>query len=301
MIRIAFLTGAAVLATACPAGAQALYHCVLDGQVAAPDQRVSFEIAIKPDGEFASIIFRAANGTAYDRGKQYDGKNSQDGNGQHYWTGTLGTNPNVAIVGSLSRKGNRLVYSETISDSVLGNVQITSTCKPIVEWPASSLIGSLCRACVRQVQSQSYRTKKCNWPHRRWPSDCSLPNFQPFDHVRYFPKPIGHAGRRPLPVLAMFSHLRYHPRATAMTREPNRLVPPVRPRQPGTATPATSYRRKQTGYAHSPVALALAVLGRADWWNGCLGDSRQRATNHGHMFRMASRPYLYRPKRLPFH
>ena len=58
---------------------------------------------------------------------------------------------------------------------------------------------------------------------------------------------------------------------------------------------------EQTGYAHSPVALALAVLGRADWWNGCLGDSRPRPTNHGHMFRMARRPYLYRPKRLPFH
>jgi hypothetical protein len=146
MIRIAFLTGAAVLATACPAGAQALYHCVLDGQVVAPDQRVSFEIAIKPDGEFASIIVRAANGAAYNRGEQFDEQNRQDGNGQHYWTGTSRTNPNVTMVGSLSRKGNRLVYSETISDSVLGNVQITSTCKPIVEWPASSLIGSLCRA-----------------------------------------------------------------------------------------------------------------------------------------------------------
>jgi hypothetical protein len=142
MIRIAFLIGAAVLAlgSACPARAQTLYRCVPDGQVVAPDQRVSFEIAIKPDGEFASIIFRAANGAAYDRGKQYDGKNSQDGNGQHYWTGTFGTNPNVAIVGTLSRKGNRLAYSETISDSVLGNVQITSTCKPIVEWLASSLM-----------------------------------------------------------------------------------------------------------------------------------------------------------------
>ena len=140
MIRIAFLTGAAVLATACPAGAQALYHCVLDGQVAAPDQRVSFEIAIKPDGEFASIIFRAANGAAYNRGEQFDEQNRQDGNGQHYWTGTSRTNPNVTMVGSLSRKGDRLVYSETITDTVLGNVQLTSTCKPIVEWLASSLM-----------------------------------------------------------------------------------------------------------------------------------------------------------------
>ena len=141
MIRIAFLIGAAVFAlgSACPAGAQTLYRCVLDGQVVAPDQRVSFEIAITPNGEFGSIILRAANGAAYDRGEQFDEQNRQDGNGQHYWTGTSRTKPNVTMVGSLSRKGDRLVYSETISDTVLGNVQLTSTCKPIVEWLASSL------------------------------------------------------------------------------------------------------------------------------------------------------------------
>ena len=64
---------------------------------------MSVEIAIKPNGEFASIIYKA-NGTAYDRGKQYDWKNSQDGNGQHYWTGTLRTNPDVVISGSLIPK-----------------------------------------------------------------------------------------------------------------------------------------------------------------------------------------------------
>jgi hypothetical protein len=142
MIRIAFLIGAAILAlaSACPARAQTLYRCVLDGQVVAPDQRVSFEIAITPNGEFGSIILRAANGAAYDRAEQFDEQNRQDGKGQHYWTGTLHTNPNVTMVGSLSRKGDRLVYSETISDTVLGKVQITSTCKPIVEWLASSLM-----------------------------------------------------------------------------------------------------------------------------------------------------------------
>src|ERR1700722_5164870 len=142
MFRTAFLVGAAVLALgpACPARAQTLYRCVLDGQVVAPDQRVSFEIAITPNGEFGSIILRAANGAAYDRGEQFDEQNRQDGNGQHYWTGTSRTNPNVTMVGSLSRKGDRLVYSETISDTVLGNVQLTSTCKPIVEWLASSLM-----------------------------------------------------------------------------------------------------------------------------------------------------------------
>jgi hypothetical protein len=140
-IRIAFLTGAGVLTLgpACPAGAQTLYRCVPDGQVAAPNQLVSFEIAIKPNGEFGSIIFKAANGTAYDRGKQFDEQNSQDGNGQHYWSGTSRSNSNVAIIGSLSRKGHRLIYSETISDKVQGTAQLTSTCKPIVQRLASSL------------------------------------------------------------------------------------------------------------------------------------------------------------------
>jgi hypothetical protein len=143
MVRIAFLIGAAVLAlgSACPARAQTLYRCVPDGQVVAPEQRrVSFEITITPKGEFGSIIFRAANGAVYDRGEQFDEQNRQDGNGQRYWTGTLRTNPNVTMVGSLSRKDDQLVYSETISDTVLGTVQITSTCKPIVEWLASSLM-----------------------------------------------------------------------------------------------------------------------------------------------------------------
>jgi hypothetical protein len=142
MVRIVFLVGAAVLVlgSACPAGAQTLYRCVLDGQIAAPNQPVSVEIAIKPNGEFASIIYRAADGAAYDRAKQFDEQNSQNGNGQHHWSGTLRTNPDVTIVGSLNRMGHRLVYSETISNKVLGAAQITSTCKPIVEWLASSLM-----------------------------------------------------------------------------------------------------------------------------------------------------------------
>jgi hypothetical protein len=141
MIRIAFLVGAAALApgSASPAGAQTLYRCVLDGQVAAPDQLMSFEIAIKPNGEFGSIVLRGANGAAYDRGKQFDEQNSHDANGQRSWTGTLRTNPNVTITGSLSGKGDRPVYSEMLSDTVLGNVQIISTCEPIVPRSAPPL------------------------------------------------------------------------------------------------------------------------------------------------------------------
>lgn len=141
MIKAAFI-GAAVLAlwSPCPAGAQTLYRCVIDGQVVAPDQRASFEIAITPNGEFGSIILRAVNGVAYDRGQQFDEQKRQAGNGQHYWTGTSRTNTNVTIVGSLSREGDRLVYTEIFSDTVLGgNAGITSTCKPIVAQSAPPL------------------------------------------------------------------------------------------------------------------------------------------------------------------
>jgi hypothetical protein len=134
MMRIAILIGTAAFALgpAGPAGAQTLYRCTPDGQVAPPDKSVSFEIAIKPNGDFGSIMLRAANGAAYDRGKQFDEQDSQAGNGQHHWTGTSRTNPNVTMAGSLSRKGDRIVYSEILSDTVLGNAQVVSTCEPIV-------------------------------------------------------------------------------------------------------------------------------------------------------------------------
>jgi hypothetical protein len=133
MTRIAFLIGAAVLALGSvdPARAQTLYRCVPDGQMVTPDKLVSFEVAIEPNGEFGSIIFRAADGATYDRAKQFDGQNRQDGNGHHYWTGTSRTDPDATIVVSLSRQGNRLVYSEIITNKGLGAAGITSTCEPI--------------------------------------------------------------------------------------------------------------------------------------------------------------------------
>ena len=138
MLRTAFLVGAAVLAlgTACPARAQTLYHCVPEEPRAmAPDRLVSVEITLRLNGEFASVVYRAANGAAYDRGEQYETTNSQDATGQHYWGGTLRANPNVAMVGSFSRKGDRLVYFETILDKLQGGKavsQVTSICQPIV-------------------------------------------------------------------------------------------------------------------------------------------------------------------------
>jgi hypothetical protein len=65
MLRIAVLAGTAVLAigTACPICAQTVYQCVPDEpRAAAPDRLVSVEITLKPNGEFASVVYRAANG-----------------------------------------------------------------------------------------------------------------------------------------------------------------------------------------------------------------------------------------------
>ena len=139
MLRTAFLVGAAVLVlgTACPARSQTQYHCVPDEpRETAPDRLVSVEITLRPNGEFASVVYRAANGAAYSRGQQYETTNGQDGKtGQHYWFGTLRANPNVAMVGSIYRRGDRPVYFETIHDKLQGGKivsQVISICESIV-------------------------------------------------------------------------------------------------------------------------------------------------------------------------
>jgi hypothetical protein len=139
MFRTALMVGGALLAigTVLPVRAQTLYRCVPDEtRVTAPDRLVSVEITLRPNGEFASVLYRAANGAAYDRGKQYETRNSRDATGQLYWVGTLRANPNVAMVGSLNRKGDdRLVYFETIHDKLQGGKvvsQVTSICEAIV-------------------------------------------------------------------------------------------------------------------------------------------------------------------------
>ena len=119
MLRIAVLAGTAVLAigTACPICAQTVYQCVPDEpRAAAPDRLVSVEITLKPNGEFASVVYRAANGAAYDRSKQYETENHQDESGKYYWSGTLRMNRNVGMVGSIYQLGNRLIYIETVHD-----------------------------------------------------------------------------------------------------------------------------------------------------------------------------------------
>ncbi len=133
MLRTAFLVGAAVLALgkACPALADTVYYCVPNEQRAtAPDRLVSVEITIKPNGEFASVVYRAANGAAYSRGQQYEATSRQDGT-EHYWTGTLRANPNVGMVGAFYRVDGRLVYHETIHDKLQADkivAHVTSIC-----------------------------------------------------------------------------------------------------------------------------------------------------------------------------
>ena len=77
---------------------------------------MSVEITLKPNGEFASVVYRAANGAAYDRSKQYETENHQDESGKYYWSGRLRMNRNVGMVGSIYQLGNRLIYIETVHD-----------------------------------------------------------------------------------------------------------------------------------------------------------------------------------------
>jgi hypothetical protein len=132
MFRATLLAGAAVLLFGA-AHAQTVYDCVPDEQrVTAPDRLVSVEVTLRSDGEIASVIYRAANGAAYDRAKQYKATNFQV-TGKQLWGGTLRANPSVVMVGSLSRQGDRLVYFETIHDKLhSGKVvaHVRSICEP---------------------------------------------------------------------------------------------------------------------------------------------------------------------------
>ena len=140
MLRITFLTGAAVFAlgTTSPSIADTAYYCVPnEPRVTASDRLVSVEITLRPNGEFASVVYRAANGAAYDRGKQYEATNNQ-ADGQQFWIGRLRGNRNVGMLGSFHTYGGRLFYVETVHDNLQGGKvvsQITSACdngRPLV-------------------------------------------------------------------------------------------------------------------------------------------------------------------------
>ncbi len=91
---------------------------------------MSVEIRLKPNGAFASVVYRAANGAVIDRAAQYENMNGQEGNFR-YWVGRLRNNPNVGIMGSFQRNQGRLFYLETVHDSLQGGktvAQVTSLC-----------------------------------------------------------------------------------------------------------------------------------------------------------------------------
>lgn len=118
MFRTASVAVVAVLALGRTCLADTVYYCVPDEQRAtAPDRLVSVQITLRPDGEFASVVYRAANGASYSRGQQYLTTNHQERT-NHYWTGTLRANHNVSIIGSFHRLDGRLVYYESIRDGL---------------------------------------------------------------------------------------------------------------------------------------------------------------------------------------
>jgi hypothetical protein len=132
MLRAVLLSGVALLGLASySASADTVYYCVPDEpRVAASNRLVSVEVTLKPDGEFASVVYRAANGAIYDRGQQYEAKNINNGAGQ-YWAGTLRINRNVGMLGSFRRVDGRLVYLETVHDNLQGGKivsQVVSNC-----------------------------------------------------------------------------------------------------------------------------------------------------------------------------
>ncbi|RBP08640.1 hypothetical protein DFR50_12426 [Roseiarcus fermentans] len=134
MLRTILLVGLAVMALAAPKPSQAadtVYDCVPDEpRVTAPDRLVSVEIRLKPNGAFASVVYRAANGAVIDRAAQYQNMNGQEGNFR-YWVGRLRNNPNVGIMGSFQRNQGRLFYLETVHDNLQGGrtvAQVTSLC-----------------------------------------------------------------------------------------------------------------------------------------------------------------------------
>ncbi len=133
MLRTALLCGVFALTLGVGRGALAdtVLYCVPDEpRVTARDRLVSVEVKILPNGNFASVVYRAANGATYDRGAQYDASNSQY-QGEHVWIGALRVNRSVGMVGTLHRYNGQLFYVETVHDKLQGGKvvsQVTSLC-----------------------------------------------------------------------------------------------------------------------------------------------------------------------------
>jgi hypothetical protein len=121
-----------VLCTFESALAETTLYCVPnEPRVAAPDRLVSVEVTVRPNGDFASVVYRAANGASYDRSQQYSAENTRH-DGKIFWIGTLRIRRNIGMVGSLYRDNGQLFYEETVHDYLRGGKvvsQIVSSCE----------------------------------------------------------------------------------------------------------------------------------------------------------------------------
>jgi hypothetical protein len=118
------------------AAAETTLFCVPnEPRVAAPDRLVSVEVTVRPNGDFASVVYRAANGASYDRSQQYYAENTLR-DGKIYWIGTLRIRRNIGMVGSLYRDNGHLFYEETVHDYLQGG-KVVSEIVSVCDEPVS--------------------------------------------------------------------------------------------------------------------------------------------------------------------
>ena len=130
-----------VLCTLSSATAETTLYCVPnEPRVAARDRLVSVEVTLRPNGDFASVVYRAANGASYDRSQQYNAENTLR-DGKVYWTGTLRIRRNIGMVGSLYRDNGQLFYEETVHDYLQGG-RVVSEIVSVCNEPPSQNAGS---------------------------------------------------------------------------------------------------------------------------------------------------------------
>jgi hypothetical protein len=119
-----------------PAAAETTLFCVPnEPRVAASDRLVSVEVTLRTNGNFASVVYRAANGASYDRSQQYYAENTLR-DGKVYWIGTLRIRRNIGMVGSLYRDNGHLFYEETVHDYLQGG-KVVSEIVSICDEPVS--------------------------------------------------------------------------------------------------------------------------------------------------------------------
>ena len=125
-----------VLCAFSSAVAETTLYCVPnEPRVVAPDRLVSVEVTLRTNGNFASVVYRAANGASYDRSQQYYAENTLR-DGKIYWIGTLRIRRNIGMVGSLYRDNGHLFYDETVQDYLQGG-KVVSEIVSVCDEPSS--------------------------------------------------------------------------------------------------------------------------------------------------------------------